>query len=91
MVWRHGRGETKMTTYTHEVTINGVTYVGSVTEDRDARMVAETVTTSEHGVVHAADFHARYLGLASRDEYARVMTASIAEGHQRAMKRAMTA
>ena len=79
-----------MTAYTHEVTINGTTYAGSVTEDRDTRMVSETVTASGHGAVHSAEFHARYLGLASRDEYARVMTASIAEGHQRAMKRAMT-
>ena len=80
-----------MTTYTHEVTINGITYAGIVTEDRDAGMASETVTASGYGIVHSAEFHARYLGLASRDEYVRVMTASIAKSHQRAMKRATMA
>ncbi|CAH0342321.1 hypothetical protein [Rhizobium sp. CECT 9324] len=69
-----------MTRYTEEVTRDGITYRGVLTEHHQ---YCEESVTADGETIHWADFHAVQLGDASRSGYVKSMTSSIAYKHSR--------
>lgn len=73
---------------THDLTRNGVTWRGTLSET--GTMVSETVSRVEADgsltEIHDTWFNAKLLGDADRDEYLRVMTASVVEAEARAAR-----
>ena len=63
-------------TYQHKLRYKGKEYVGEMTEYAD---VCEELVYEDGNFLYRQEFPRSNLGAASRDEYVRVMTASIAE------------
>ncbi len=75
-----------MKTYRASLTHKGATYTAALVIEPETGLCLESVVKHcDMGgrEIHSASFPESNLGTASRDEYARVMLASIAEAHAR--------